>query len=234
MNRFQRILIISHDTLHRAYWTVYSILFQKPLLYAIGDSHVLTFKRCPRFIVYHLGPATAHNLGKPGNTTRSRERLFDLLRRLNRRNGLIMLMFGEIDCRIHFYNQYMKHEKKHPLSQFIDDTISKYMGVLGEVQQLGIDFFVCGIPPAGRQGNAYGYIHYADPQTRSLIYREFNEKLEHACAGRGIRYLNIYSKTAGPDGFTRAEYLSDDDVHLKQNTHRFISEWIEKTRPIDI
>jgi hypothetical protein len=215
------------------YWYIYSSLFNKPTIHAIGDSHTKAFKKVKFFIVHHIGPATAYNLNKDISSTNSKKKMFAIINKLNREKDIIMLVFGEIDCRIHIYNQYKKSKGKFTIEMLIEDTISNYGQVLEQLNLMDIKFFVLGIPPASRQENIYDYPFYASSKMRSKINMEFNNRIKEYCTDMGIRYMDIYSKVSDENGFILAEYAADD-VHLNAKVGTFVRTWLEKEMGIEL
>lgn len=214
-----------YDKCHFLFWFLYSRLLNKPLIHVIGDSHTGSFKRSKLFVVHYIGPATAYNLKKNKSTTNSKKKLFTIIDKIKRKRDFVMLVFGEIDCRIHIYNQYKKNNGRLTIIELIDKTISNYGYVLEQLNHMGITFFIYGISPASKQGNVYGYPFYAPAEIRSEIYREFNERLKKFCKKNGYRYMDIYLKVSDKNGFTLEEY-ANGDVHLNSKVKKFVRKWV--------
>ncbi len=119
------------------------------------------------------------------------------------------MIFGEIDSRIHIYNQFMKNGGVISIPQLIDKTIVNYNKVLQLIDREGFSFFVFGILPAARQENIYNYPFYADLETRVLISRKFNEKLKVFCNQKNYRYLDVQSKFADSSGLISKTFDAD-------------------------
>lgn len=210
------------------------------MIYVIGDSNVFVFVDNKEFDVRHIGPITAHNLNKirPGNMTTAGTKIFGqvgytgLINTVNKENDSIMLVFGEIDCRIHIYYQFMKRNynkvdsKKCTITELIDNTIHNYGIVMKQLADMNIKFYICGIPPPGCEKNIYNYLWYATPEIHSKIYREFNHRLKNFCEQKSYRYLDIYSKIVDQDGFMKKEY-AEDCVHLNNKALPFIVDMIK-------
>lgn len=200
---FARNLVIRHGVMQllKAAKTraivILARLGGQPLIHVIGDSHVQVFKGISKYVLIHrLGPSTAYNLGRKGST-----------------GDILVLVFGEIDCRIHIYNQYEKNKRKFTISEWIDRTIASYGDVLEQLNGLGMNFAVYSVPPVGTAGNAYGHPHYATREIRGMITREFNQKLKLLCRQKGYKFLDIYSAVCDERGFMPEEYAFDD-THL--------------------
>jgi hypothetical protein len=194
------------------YLATYSALARKPLVHVIGDSHSKTFKGSRPFVVHHIGAATAHNLKKKNNSTKSNEKLFDEIDRIRGRD-ILLLVFGEIDCRIHAYYQFRKNEGEQTISQILDMTISNYGDVMREIRELGMAPCICSVAPATTVGNEYNFLFYASPEVRCEITRMFNEKLAVFCRENGYTYIDIYSRVCDESGLMLPEY-AEDKIHL--------------------
>ncbi|MBN2187351.1 MAG: hypothetical protein JW732_07905 [Dehalococcoidia bacterium] len=137
------------------YLIVYSLAFNKPLIHVIGDSHVLAFRRIRPFSVHHIGPATAHNLKRLKSTTNSNEKLFTIIDKISKddkASNMVILVFGEIDCRIHIYQQFKENDEMYTISELIDMTISNYGEVIEQIRKLGMNPCVYSVPPPQKTG----------------------------------------------------------------------------------
>jgi lysophospholipase L1-like esterase len=199
---------------------VYARVLGKPLIHVIGDSHGKIFRGHRPFIVHHLGAATAHNLVKENSITKSNKKLSSIIKRINRKD-VVLLVFGEIDCRIHIYYQYKKNGERKGVSELIDETISNYGAVLEKLRGLGIRTIVCGVPPATKVRNEYRYPFYAPPEVHCQINRDFNAKLREFCSNNGFHYIDIHSRFSDDDGFMLKEYAADE-IHLNRKATSFM------------
>ncbi len=210
----QRVWISLSDGLYHLFLTARSRMLGKRLIHVIGDSHARSFRRSG-FVVHHIGPATAYNLCKENSSTRAGAKLFSLAQHIRRSRGIIVLTFGEIDCRIHIYYQYCKQGHCRSLEELIDRTVEAYGTALNRLAEQGVTFFVCGVTPTARQDNRYGYPAYGSPEIRSHITRSFNTRLRAFCRDHDYPFLDIYSATSDDRGFIAREYDADG-VHLNR------------------
>lgn len=199
--------------------------------YVIGNSHADMFYNDNRFIVVtgniNAG-LTAHNLNKKNSTSNSYRILMELANRIDKKNDIIILAgYGEVDCRIHIYYQYKKNNEKITVTQLIDNTVHNFCSVMQELKDMGIRFYIIGIPPAGHEKNLYNYPWYATPEIHCNIYREFNQRLRDFCNKKGYRYLDIYARTVDDNGFIKQEFALDD-VHLNDNAKLIIMEILKE------
>lgn len=191
----------------------------RPLVHVVGDSHVKSFAWLPGCVAHHLGAATAYRLADRGSTTGAREKLFELTGRLDPARHVFLLVFGEVDCRIHIYEQHVKTNGTVPVDVLLDRTVERYGSVMKELAAQGTRFAVLGPPPATRQDNIYGRPVYAAPGMHKVIYAGFNEKLREFCRREGYPYVDIQLPTSGPDGLVLARYAADE-VHLNRAAAR--------------
>ncbi len=214
------------------YTVLYARLLGKPLIHVVGDSHVVPFRGSMPFLAHHLGATTAYNLPKKNSSTRSNEQLFKVINKLGR-TDMVMLSFGEIDCRVHIYYQHKKSNEKYSISDLIDRTIANYGEVMAQLKQLGVNFCVYCVSPATKVGNEYKYPFYGTPEVRSQINRMFNEKLKAFCQKNGYRFIDIYDKVTDKNGLMLKEY-SGDDIHLNKKAVGLVRAELREKMGIDI
>jgi lysophospholipase L1-like esterase len=155
-----------------------------------------------------------------------------VINKLGKRD-LLMLSFGEIDCRIHIYYQYKKSNGKYSIEELIDRTISNYGQVMAQLKEQGVNFCVYCISPATQVGNEYKYPFYGTPQIRSQINRTFNERLRTFCEINGYKFIDIYDKVTDKDGLMLKEYAGDE-IHLSKKAVALVRAEIREKLGIDI
>jgi hypothetical protein len=193
---------------------LYARALNKPLIHVVGDSHVVPFRGSMPFLAHHLGATTAYNLNKQNSSTKSNEQLFKVINKLGKKD-IVMLSFGEIDCRIHIYYQHKKSNGKYSIEELIDRTISNYGEVMAQLRERRVNFCVYCVSPAAEVGNEYKYPFYGTPEIRSKITKAFNEKLRAFCEKNGYAFIDIYSSVADENGLMAKEY-SSDEIHLNK------------------
>ncbi len=197
-----------------------------PVVHVIGDSHTHVFRGVSPYVVTWLGAATAFNLGKAGSTTQSHEKLEQALEAVRADRDLVVLVLGEIDARIHVYNQHMKSGGTTSMESVMDATIQRYGAVVLDLAGRGYRVAVHSVPSAAHQENIYEFPFYADDETRSWIVREFNGRLSQWCTANGIEYLDLYSVVSDEHGFIRGD-LTQDGTHLDERALPLYHEMIE-------
>jgi hypothetical protein len=215
-----------------AFTVLYTRSLGKPLVHVIGDSHVVPFRGSMPFLAHHLGAATAYNLTKKNSTTRSNEQLFKVINKLGEKD-IVMLSFGEIDCRIHIYYQHKKSNGKYSIEELIDRTISNYGEVMAQLKQRGVNFCIYCVSPATNVGNEYKYPYYGTAEVRSQINRLFNKKLRAFCQSNGYKFIDIYDRVADRDGLMLKEYAGDD-IHLNKKAVRLVRSELRDKMGLDI
>jgi len=162
------------------------------------------------------------------STFHSNRRLRRVLRWAVRRGERVILVFGEIDCRIHIYNAYMKNEKRRDFSDLIGEAIARYGGVLDSVKDAGVEVYAYSVPPAGEAENIFGYSHFASIENRAEIVRTFNAMLGDYCVEHEINFIDVYSRVADGNGLMAAAYAGDE-VHLNSRAVEFVLEDLQAT-----
>ena len=192
---------------------IYCSFYKTPELHLIGDSHVWSYYYTHPFIVHHLGAATAYNLSNPNSSTQSYQKLQSKLQTISKKRSLVIFELGEIDSRLHIYNQFCKNNKKVSLKQIIAKTINNYLKVVEETAMRGFKVAILSPTPAGTENNRYEKDFFADFKTRSKITKHFHHKLLIESQKRQLPYINLYSLVSTKKGGIR-KFFRQDEVHL--------------------
>jgi len=191
----------------------------------IGDSHTSAYNFGRGVVVHHVGQATAHNLWAEESSTDSRKIFMRVLQGIDAKRDVVGLVFGEIDCRIHFYYQRKKTGK--PYAKLMDATIANYGRAMDYLKSRGMRFFVVGVPPVGTQGNIYKWLVYGSRQERAKISREFNQRLRRYCRKRGVPFFDPQGFAADGRGYMKKEFLRDD-IHLNAKALPYMLSFVKK------
>jgi lysophospholipase L1-like esterase len=197
------------------------------MIYVVGDSHTAIFKNDPAFKVVEIA-GTAHNLIDFKSTSNSHQKLQELINSMDKKCDLLMLVFGETDCRFHIY--YQAKKRVVSICDIIDETVFRYLEALEWIRDNHVDAIVLGIPPVGTYDRFEFDVPgkpYAPPETLTKIYKEFNKRMKKTCEGNAYIYLDIYSKTADEKGFLKKEYAADA-VHLNLNAKPLILDMLKE------
>jgi len=198
-------------------------------IHCVGDSHASFFSgtweiqaiwpepaacELPGVFNYRLGAATAHNLRKPESSTSSWTRLWEVLDTISPMpEKLILLSFGEIDCRMHLLPQHEKTAR--PLTELVANTVGNYMQAVLALREAGYQTALWAPPPPTLQEgtNKSAYLCHGTYEERKRVTRMFNDQLATACIPLGVPCISLYNKLVARDGRTRREYFSDG-IHL--------------------
>lgn len=188
-------------------------LFNRAIIHVIGDSHLRPFVFKDPFLLHHISQATAHNLNKDNSFSQSKKYLNSFLSGINKQRDVLLLVFGEIDARVHIYLQYEKNNGKISIERLIDATVERYGETIGRLKADGFAVSIHGLPPAARKDFESNLPFLGSPEQRSEISREFNRKLGEFCRRSGVAFIDMQSIAADDNGFMKKEYAADE-VHL--------------------
>jgi hypothetical protein len=195
-------------------------LFNRAIIHVIGDSHLRPFVFKSPFLLHHISQATAHNLNKDNSLSQSKKYLDSFLPAINKQRDVLLLVFGEIDARVHIYLQYEKNNENISIERLIDTTVERYGETIGRLKADGFAICVHGLPPAARKDFESNLPFLGSPEQRSEISREFNRKLGEFCRRSGVAFIDMQSIAADENGFIKKEYAADE-VHLNSKIVSF-------------
>jgi hypothetical protein len=188
-------------------------LFNRAIIHVIGDSHLRPFIFKRPFSLHHISQATAYNLNKDNSFSQSKKYLNSFLSAINKQRDVLLLVFGEIDARVHIYLQYEKNNEKISIERLIDATVERYGETIGRLKDDGFAVCIHGLPPAARKDFESNLPFLGSPEQRSEISREFNRKLGEFCRRNEVAFIDMQSIAADDNGFMKKEYAADE-VHL--------------------
>ena len=200
-------------------------LFNRAIIHVIGDSHVRPFVFRSPFLVHHISQATAYNLDKENSFSQSKRYLNSFLPEVNKERDVLLLVFGEIDARVHIYSQYKKNNGEISVERIIEATAGKYGETIRGLRDDGFAVCVHGIPPAARENFVSSLPFLGTPEQRSGISSMFSKKLGEFCHKNGIPYIDVQSVSADENGFMKKQYVADG-VHLNGQIVPFAREGI--------
>ena len=193
-------------------------------IFCIGDSHISLFtgrnviqpvwprpglEILPRFRCLNIGPALAYNICECGTSSLGRERLFAALSFVPS-ECLILLSFGEIDCRAHLLM------KGGVIESSIERCITRYGRVLREIVASGFETMVYNVPPtAPHPFEDAKYPTVGTCVERTELTKQFNERLSRECRDIGIPFIATTAQMAGSNGIVDETWFMDP-VHLSQ------------------
>ena len=197
----------------------------RAIIHVIGDSHLRPFLFKTPFLLHHISQATAYNLNKDDSYSQSKKYLNSFLPAINKERDVLLLVFGEIDARVHIYLQYEKNKRKINIDKLIDATIDRYGQTIARLKEDGFAVSVHGIPPAAEKDFESNLPFLGSPEQRSEISEIFNAKLRQFCSKREVPFIDMQSIAADKKGFMKKEYAADE-VHLNSKVVPFAREII--------
>lgn len=203
------------------------IISGKKIYYVIGDSHTLCFQH-EFFEIHHLGPATAYKLNFNKSTTRAREKMLKIIKKIYKGKSInIIFVFGELDTRIHINK--ISNEKKLTINKVIDETIKSYMIFLNFIKEKYplIDIYVFNVLPQGEEENIYNFPYYASREKRSMIAKEMNKRLKKEASKNKFKFIYIYDNLINNKG-ERIRKFVFDDVHFNRKIMPFVVSALDK------
>jgi hypothetical protein len=160
---------------------------------------------------YRLGAVLAYNLNRLNTKERGREKLLQLIREIPPRS-ILMLCFGEIDCRCHLLKQADK--KRISIDTVVKDCVNCYFEVVDELIQSGFKIFIWNAMPTADSFNIE-YPVYGSHLERNKCTMLFNDQLKVQCEKRGLVFVSIFRKLITKNFKTRTIYFFDS-IHLGQ------------------
>lgn len=202
-------------------------------IYCIGDSHISFFsgvdriypiwpkdgkRKLKNLLIYHIGPATAHNLTNKNSATKSNESITKITRNIPF-NSTIILSFGEIDCRNGIPKIHL--EKGSSINELVNSTIDNYLSVIDTLSKNYHIIIWGAIPSRAEHGFSKRYPHIGSQLQRNQITLQFNSCLKHKVRKNSrISFVNIFSYLVNDDLTTKEEYFWDE-THLSQKAMPF-------------
>ncbi len=184
-------------------------------VHAIGDSHVLHMGGLFRELHIcdsQLQGATAHNLCEPYSSTDSNRKLFEYLSVLDQHADVLLLSFGEVDCRLHLRD-----------SDMVEDTAFRYLQVVEDITKLGFRVILHAVIGAVPQDNSHRIAEPLTTEARGVIVTHFNSLLEEWCQEHRAEYLEL---PVSEDGVLIPSF-TDDGVHLNDKATPLYRKWAE-------
>jgi hypothetical protein len=185
-------------------------------LCVIGDSHSLfCFCETAEASIFWLGPVLMHRIARDGLRSVLPRRC-----KLARFDALV-LVFGEIDCRVHV-TSIAKRDGK-PVAAVVEDLAARFVSAIADIQR---EFakpiaICCVIPPMSTLALEPGETQEEARRSQVGIRRLMNDRLRTFAAGRDIRFIDFYDDYAAETG-ELLPGMSDGVVHIGRG----------KTKPI--
>ncbi len=214
------------------------------IIHCIGDSYASFFSghnemqprwpdkakiAIPLFRAYRLGAVVAYNLCKAGAKTQGREKLFAVLAGLPQ-NSIVLLCFGEIDCRVHMIRQ--AEMQNLDVSEIAKECAQRYFSVIKEVHNKNFDVVVWGVIPSSRQDyiTCKEFPAYGTTAERNKATFSFNAALNELSQAEHIKFLSLFDELLDEEGNTN-QYYYGDSIHLSQRAMPLVVNKIQQLYP---
>jgi len=196
------------------------------MIYIYGDSHAhFSFKNLKlAYTDYHRSSITMFRVGRDNTIIN-----FNKNRILNE-NDIIVLSYGEVDCRCHIERQINSGRNEDDV---INELVEQYFLTIKNNIVQKCKIIIVGIIPPTKQMDyeiLHGPILHEFPfvgtdSNRVRYTNKVNNKLEEQSIRNNYTYFNPYAYYTREDGTLKHE-LSDGIVHLGDNTH-FLEKFYE-------
>jgi hypothetical protein len=189
------------------------------MIYIYGDSHAhFSFKnlKLPHNNLWRAS-ITMHRIGRDNH-------IINFANKTNlQSNDIIILAYGEIDCRCHIQRQIDMGRNE---DEIINELVTNYMRTIkNNITETANIIIVGVIPPTIRADYEIlnGPITHEFPfvgtdENRIRYTNKVNNSLEAAAKNNNYIYFNPYLYYTRPNGALKHE-LSDLNVHLGDNSH---------------
>jgi hypothetical protein len=189
------------------------------MIYIYGDSHAgINFKNLKLdYIDLHCSAITMFRIGRDNI-------IINFNKDIIQKNDVIILLYGEIDCRCHIHKQIILGRNEDDI---INELVTSYFNTINN-NTLNIDakiIIVGVIPPTikndyerinGPVLHEFGFL--GSDEDRVRYTKKINKLLEEFSIINNYHYFNPYSYYERPDGTLKYE-LSDNLVHLGDNSY---------------
>lgn len=206
------------------------------MIYCIGDSHVSVFSGrgtkdnpytqplfpliakgdLPAFTPIRLGSILAYNL--VGKTSR----IFETLEYYKvSRDDVVLLSFGEIDCRMHILRQAQIFNE--PVKSLVEECVARYLIAAQMIanKEYRVAFWgpiassiASPLPEHLQKPDEFPV--FGSCQERNSITQYFNEYLTQLSYAFGFESFSIFPELIHSNYLTRTEYYMDQ-IHLSQS-----------------
>jgi hypothetical protein len=200
------------------------------MIYTFGNSHSHVFtnslpstfgvgeKNNDFFTSVSLGPTIAYNFYDHhyGNLLKFANEL-----EINKTNDYIMLIVGEVDCRVHLPKQIELQDK--PMVEVIRECADRFFRTYLDLKEKGFNVIGWGGHPSTTSGPSENPSEpiVGDCGFRNEISLEWDSYLKSLFIKHNIPYVSIIKDLIGDDGLTKMEYFMDY-CHLKHDSVKSI------------
>ena len=197
-------------------------------LHCIGDSHTAFFTGynviqpeypqsftsiVKNIYTYRLGSSLAYNLCESNSRTKSRQKLFEIIDTLNYKTDILLLSFGEVDCRAHVIKQ--AELKNITIEDAVKECILRYMLIIKELKDLKFKIVVWNAVPTamGFENVKFEYPYYGTYEQRNKACILFNEELQKKSTKNDFIFISVYKLIISKNLKTNEKFYFDK-IHL--------------------
>lgn len=195
----------------------------KRLIQVYGDSHAhyccqslpayFTKEDDVRFVSSHEFSTTMHRVGRDKHIINCDPNV------INKDRDIIIIIYGEIDCRCHIGRQIQKGRE---LTEIIDTLVCNYTNTISKYGFRNV--IVLAVPPPvpikefeERNGPIRHHLPMVGNDEERLFYTtRVNEKLKTECEKHGLHFVNPFDSYLRPDGMMDFS-KSDGNSHIGNN-----------------
>ena len=199
------------------------------VIHCLGDSHTSFFSGSnniqplwpkesddgiPLFKTCRIDASLAYNLCKTDTSTHGREKLFSILAHIDK-NDIILLSFGEVDCRVHLVKQALLQDKS--IEEIVKECTERYFSVIREITNLGYTVIIWGAIPTSTSETpiSQDYPSFGTCLERNRATKLFNEYLGELAQNNNVPMLSFFHELTETNGLTKRSFLMDK-THLSQ------------------
>jgi hypothetical protein len=196
------------------------------MIYIYGDSHAgINFKNLKLdYTDLHYSSITMFRIGRDNI-------IINFNKDMLQNNDIIILSYGEIDCRCHIYKQIILGRNEDDI---INELVVNYFNTIkNNILDIDAKIIIVGVIPPTKK-NDYERINgpvlhefpfLGSDEDRVRYTKKINKLLEEFSIINNYYYFNPYSYYERQDGTLKYE-LSDKLVHLGNNSY-FLEKFIE-------
>ena len=193
------------------------------MVYTFGNSHSHLFTNSAPgtsgvgensnnlFTSISLGPVIAYNFFE-----HHYESLINWINTLSvdKENDYIMLIVGEVDCRVHLPTQIISQNRD--VDDVVNECVNRFFRVYKDLKEKGYNIIGWGGHPSTTSGpdtNASSPV-VGECEFRNKISLSWDKRLRYLCEEEGIPYISIIEDLINNNNLTKMEYFMDY-CHLK-------------------
>jgi hypothetical protein len=184
-------------------------------IHCIGNSHLNTFSYTsgftnfqfsnnPIFRFHWLGPVIAYNYYE-----HYLQKTKEYLKTINKENDYVIIVVGEVDCRLHLPKQADEQHKSD--DTIVKECIDRLSRVFNELKQ-EYKLIIFGTHPTTPEQHNMSNIDrpiYGDMKRRNNICVLWNNYLQQYSKDNNISYISIYEYLVDEHNNTKTEYFFD-------------------------